>query len=160
MPPLASNFLPLLGCEVKQGLFRLTNVKTNNIALFCLLARMYSVVCRSAFIIHPWTWPMYQFLEWGMAWRNVPENCHFKSDFHWEFYQWRSSYIIHELCSVRPKTLFWFWFDTENETQNWKYFWADTVTSQNHISNKTLFKGRNLVTDHKRTTKTKFPAKY
>ena len=50
-------------------------------------------------------------------------------------------------------------FDTESETQNGQYFWADTVTKQNHISNGTFFKGKNLVTNHKRTTKTKFPAK-
>ena len=46
--------------------------------------------------------------------------------------------------SVQPKTLFWFWFDTESETKN----------GQNHISNGSFLKGRYLVTDHKRTTKT------
>ena len=28
-------------------------------------------------------------------------------------------------------------FDTESETQIAQYFWADTVTSQNHIQTKT-----------------------
>ena len=62
--------------------------------------------------------------------------------------------------SVRPKTLFWFMFDTESETQNEQNFWADTIISTNRISNGTFFKVRNLVTDRKRTTKTKFPAKH
>ena len=64
-------------------------------------------------------------------------------------------YMSFASSSVRPKTLFL--FDTESETQNGQYFWAVTITSQNHISNGTFFKRRNLVTDDKRTTRTKFP---
>ena len=46
-------------------------------------------------------------------------------------------YMSFASSSVRPKTLFWFMFDTESETQIAQYFWADTVTSQNHIQTKT-----------------------
>ena len=52
-------------------------------------------------------------------------------------------YMSFASSSVRPKTLFL--FDTESETQNGQYFWVDIVTSQNHISKRTFFKGRNLV---------------
>ena len=46
-------------------------------------------------------------------------------------------FFLFILTCVRPKPLLWFRFDTKTETQNGRYFWADTVTnriSQNHIS--------------------------
>ena len=42
--------------------------------------------------------------------------------------------------SKQQKTLFWFRSDTE--TQNGLYFWADTVTSRNHILKEQKFRHR------------------